>query len=147
MVLVDTCVWIDLFGGRSTAETEILESLLDEERVLVGDFMAIEVLKGIKSEAFFNSVLAKFEQLSVVEISDYATAIAGARFHRKLRERGITPRKTVDTLIAARCIADRIPFLTSDRDFLPFAAHFGLILYGAPKAYAALNEPAPNAMA
>lgn len=43
-----------------------------------------------------------------------------------LRGRGITIRKTIDTLIATRCILDDIPLLYSDRDFDPFVAHLGL---------------------
>lgn len=44
-----------------------------------------------------------------------------------LRARDVTVRKTIDTLIATRCIAERIPLLYGDRDFDPFVAHLGLI--------------------
>lgn len=43
-----------------------------------------------------------------------------------LRARGITIRKTTDTIIATFCIANEIPLLYSDRDFNPFAEHLGL---------------------
>jgi predicted nucleic acid-binding protein len=39
---------------------------------------------------------------------------------------GITVRKTIDTIIATRCIVDGYPLLHDDRDFYPFAAHLGL---------------------
>ncbi len=35
-------------------------------------------------------------------------------------------RKTIDTLIATRCILDDIPLLYSDRDFRPFVEHLSL---------------------
>ena len=35
-------------------------------------------------------------------------------------------RKTIDTLIATRCIVDGLTLLHSDRDFDPFAQHLGL---------------------
>lgn len=40
-------------------------------------------------------------------------------------ERGITIRKTIDTLIATRCIESDYALLYSDRDFDPFVAHLG----------------------
>jgi hypothetical protein len=35
-------------------------------------------------------------------------------------------RKTIDTLIATRCIEDGYTLLHSDRDFEPFVTHLGL---------------------
>jgi predicted nucleic acid-binding protein len=53
-------------------------------------------------------------------------AIQAARNFRALRTRGITVRKTIDTLIATRCIESGLILLYSDRDFDPFVAHLGL---------------------
>ena len=55
-----------------------------------------------------------------------ALAIAAAANYRALRARGITLRKTIDTLIATRCILDGHSLLYADRDFDPFVAHLGL---------------------
>ena len=60
-------------------------------------------------------------------ICDGAAAIEAARNFRRLRARGITIRKTIDTLIATRCIMDGRPLLYSDRDFDPFVTHLGLM--------------------
>ena len=38
----------------------------------------------------------------------------------------MTVRKTIDTLIATRCIISGYSLLYSDRDFDPFAQHLGL---------------------
>ena len=46
--------------------------------------------------------------------------------YHALRARGITIRKTIDTLLATRCILDRLPLLYADRDFDPFVQHLGL---------------------
>ncbi|NHO55465.1 VapC toxin family PIN domain ribonuclease, partial [Acetobacter estunensis] len=48
------------------------------------------------------------------------------RYFRDLRARGITIRKTIDTLIATRCIVSGYRLLYSDRDFDPFVTHLGL---------------------
>jgi predicted nucleic acid-binding protein len=38
----------------------------------------------------------------------------------------VTIRKTIDTLIATRCIESDYSLLFSDRDFEPFVEHLGL---------------------
>jgi predicted nucleic acid-binding protein len=64
--------------------------------------------------------------LEVVDIGGQDIAIQAARNYRALRERGITIRKTIDTLIATRCIESDYALLYSDRDFDPFVEHLGL---------------------
>ncbi|KAF0124042.1 hypothetical protein [Methylocystis sp.] len=53
-------------------------------------------------------------------------ALRAAKNHRKLRGLGVTPRKTIDTIIATRCIESDLPLLYSDRDFDPFVERLGL---------------------
>ena len=53
-------------------------------------------------------------------------AIAAAKNFRALRRLGVTARKTIDTVIATRCIVDGYALLYSDRDFDPFVQHLGL---------------------
>jgi predicted nucleic acid-binding protein len=40
--------------------------------------------------------------------------------------RGVTIRKTIDTLIATKCVESDIALLFSDRDFDPFVEYLGL---------------------
>ena len=67
--------------------------------------------------------MSGFQQLT---ISNAEIAIQAAQNYRYLRARGVTIRKTIDTLIATRCIINEIPLLHSDRDFDPFVIHLGL---------------------
>ena len=53
-------------------------------------------------------------------------AIQAARNFRTLRRRGVNVRKTIDTLIATRCIESGLALLYSDCDFDPFVEHLGL---------------------
>jgi predicted nucleic acid-binding protein len=46
--------------------------------------------------------------------------------YRLLRAKGITIRKTIDTVIATRCIEDKLTLHHADRDFAPFVEHLGL---------------------
>lgn len=45
---------------------------------------------------------------------------------RQLRKRGITVRKTIDTMIATYCIENELPLLHLDKDFQPFQQFLGL---------------------
>lgn len=127
MILVDSSVWIDWLGGKTTLQTESVSRFSRTTLLLVGDLMLVEVLQGCRSDRDFvraRTELGTFEQLSIV---DSALAAQAARNYRTLRALGITVRKTIATLIATRCIVDGIPLLYSDRDFDPFCEHLGLI--------------------
>jgi predicted nucleic acid-binding protein len=126
VILVDSSVWIDYFRGRDTREAAQLDALLGVEPVAIGDLMLAEVLQGFREEAVFRRALALFEPVPVLEIGGRAVAVQAARNFRALRARGVTVRKTIDTLIATRCIQDGLPLLFGDRDFQPFVLHLGL---------------------
>ncbi|MBS1004677.1 type II toxin-antitoxin system VapC family toxin [Acetobacter thailandicus] len=126
MILVDSSVWIDFFRGTVTPQTEVLDRLLGEEPVAIGDLMMTEVLQGFSSERDFNKARRLLGALDLVEIGGRDVMIEAARYFRGLCSRGITIRKTIDTLIATRCIVSGYRLLYSDRDFDPFVTHLGL---------------------
>ena len=126
MILVDSSVWIDFFRGTVTPQVEVLDRLLGEELVAIGDLMMTEVLQGFASERDFNKARRLLGALDLVEIGGRDVMIEAARYFRDLRARGITIRKTIDTLIATRCIVSGYRLLYSDRDFDPFVTHLGL---------------------
>ena len=64
--------------------------------------------------------------VTVMPTTGPSVAVQAARNYRHLRAKGITVRKTIDTLIATRCILDGHELLHSDRDFDPFVEHLGL---------------------
>jgi predicted nucleic acid-binding protein len=65
--------------------------------------------------------------LETIDIGGRDIAVQAARNFRQLRQRGVTVRKTIDTLIATRCIESGHSLLYSDRDFDPFVEHLGLL--------------------
>lgn len=127
MILVDSSVWIDYFRGTGSAQTDLLDRSLGSRPVGIGDLMLAEVLQGFDGEREFDKALAMLDALDLVEIGGREVAVQAARNFRLLRSRGITVRKTIDTLIATCCIADGLPLLYSGRDFDPFVEHLGLI--------------------
>ncbi len=53
-------------------------------------------------------------------------AIQAAKNFWALRNLGVTVRKTIDKVIATRCIESGYDLLHNDRDFDPFSKHLGL---------------------
>lgn len=126
MILVDSSVWIDYFRGKPTPQADQLDHLLGLEPIALGDLILAEVLQGFDSAREFDAARRMLSALELVEIGGYEVAILAAQNFRRLRSLGITVRKTIDTLIATRCIADDIELLYADRDFDPFVLHLGL---------------------
>ena len=126
MILVDSSVWIDYFNGITTAPVEKLNQLLIRERLATGDLILTEVLQGFTTDRDFRTAERMLTSLQVVELGGRDIAIQAARNFRALRRMGITIRKTIDTLIATRCIESGYELLYDDRDFDPFVKHLGL---------------------
>lgn len=120
MVLVDSSVWIDYFRGSITTQTEKLERLLESELLAIGDLILAEVLQGFDDERDFERARKMLTSLIVVELGGAEVAIQAARNFRSLRKRGVTVRKTIDTVIATRCIEDGYELLHDDRDLDAF---------------------------
>lgn len=126
MILVDSSVWIDYFRGARTRQTNALDGLLGKEPVATGDLILTEVLQGFRTDRDFNQAKDLLTSLIVLDLGGRSMAIQAARNFRTLRLLGVTIRKTIDTVIATRCIEDKHHLLYSDRDFDPFVMHLGL---------------------
>ncbi len=126
MILVDSSVWIDYFRGVASPQAEKLESLLGAEPIATGDLILTEVLQGFVSDRDFNQGRKLLTSLVIVDLGGQNMAIQAAKNFRVLRSLGITVRKTIDTVIATRCIESGLQLLYSDRDFDPFVEHLGL---------------------
>ena len=126
MILVDSSVWIDYFRGSITLQTEKLDELLGNEPLAIGDLILTEVLQGFVDERSFNEAKKMLTALLVVELGGQEVAIQAARNFRVLRQLGVTVPKTIDTVIATRCIESGYDLLHNDGDFDPFVKHLGL---------------------
>jgi len=126
VILVDSSVWIDYFRGAANPHTDRLDALLGSELVVTGDLILLEVLQGFARDRDFDQARKLLTALPVLDLGGAQIAVQAAKHHRLLRTRGVTVRKTIDTVIATRCIEDRMPLLYADRDFDPFVEHLGL---------------------
>ena len=126
MLVVDTSVWIDYFNGVKNPQTGFLDTILDNTPIIIGDLILAEVLHGFRYDPDFEKVrraLGKFMQESMV---NPALAVQSARNYRFLRQKGITVRKTIDSLIATYCIENDHQLLHNDSDFDGYEEHFEL---------------------
>lgn len=127
MILADAGVWIDYLSGAVAPTTERLHDLLhDDDTLAIADLTITEVLQGIRDQHRYEQTRFLLRALPVIKAVGPEIAIQAAQNYRFLRARGITVRKTIDTLIATRCIIDGHALLFSDRDFDPFVEHLGL---------------------
>jgi predicted nucleic acid-binding protein len=130
LILVDSSVWIDYFRGTINEKTDALDGLLGRSPLIIGDLILAEVLQGCPNERVFLEVGRVFRSLEMVELCGREVAEQAAIYFRTLRRRGITVRKTIDTVIATRCILSGYTLLHNDRDFDAFAKFLGLRVMG-----------------
>ena len=128
MILVDSSVWIAHLRGLRTPATVKLEDVASREPLLIGDLILLEVLQGARDESHAAQIERGLRQYALVPLLGADLASRAARNYRKLRELGITIRKTADIIIGTFCIEHRHALLHDDRDFAPMEEHLGLIV-------------------
>lgn len=126
MLLVDSTVWVDYFNGHVTPQTDYLDGILETEQVLVGDLILAEVLQGFRHDQDFKQARQALARFELVGLTNPQFAIQSAMNYRALRKKGITVRKTIDSLIATYCIEQVCPLLHNDNDYDAYEQHLGL---------------------
>ncbi len=129
MIFLDTTVLIDYFNGKNNWQVEVLDSMLGKELVVIGDYVLTEVLQGFRSEKEFQKAKTILLSFPCFDIGGKEIAIQSAKNYRFLRKKGITVRKTIDTMIATFCIQNKFTLLHNDRDFDPFNKFLNLKVY------------------
>lgn len=129
MILVDSSVWIDYFNGKRSWQTDMLNHLLSNVPIIIGDLILTEVLQGFKSDKDYETAKYYLDELSFRQMCGYNVAIRSAQNYRQLRKAGITVRKTIDIIIATFCIIEGLTLLHDDHDFDPIASHFPLKVF------------------
>ena len=129
MIVVDTSVWVAHFRNE-TANPKVaqLRGLADPNDIIVGDLVLLECLQGARDEAHAARVEAALRTFKVEAMLGESRAVAAAGHYRTLRACGVTPRKTIDVIIASFCVGNAYHLLHQDLDFEPMAAHLGLLV-------------------
>jgi len=90
------------------------------------DMILAEVLQGFRQDLDYQAAKTLLCSLPVHAMLGATMALKSAENCRKLRQQGITVRKTIDTMIATYCIEHELPLLHSDKYFQPFQQFMGL---------------------
>ena len=125
-VVVDSSVWIDFFNGLSTAEVCRLDGYLGQERIIVGDLVLCEVLRGFRDAGHARQADQLLGLCEPAVFGGDRIARLAAEHYRTLRALGVSIRKTIDLLIGTWCLEHDVMLLHNDRDFAPLVMHFGL---------------------
>jgi predicted nucleic acid-binding protein len=73
LILVDSSVWIDYFRGRATVQAGILDRLLGQQPLAIGDLMLTEVLQGFDDDRDLNEASKMLSSLTLVELGGRET--------------------------------------------------------------------------
>jgi predicted nucleic acid-binding protein len=128
MILVDSSVWIDYFNGQRTWQTNLLDNILSDVPVIIGDLILAEILQGFRSDNDYKSAKSYLSALPLRQIGGYQVAVQSVQNYRLLRKKGMTVRKTIDVIIGTYCILEGLPLLHDDRDFDPMVSHLSLMV-------------------
>ncbi len=137
MILVDTSVWIDWLSDRPRVGFRFDDL---QDFATCGPVVQ-EVIQGLPTGAESDMVQQGF--LALHRLSDPIPInlfVAGAEIYRLGRRKGFTIRSSIDCLIAAIAIENRVPVWHRDRDFSYIAQFTALEIFTPPIA----DPPAGN---
>ncbi len=126
MILVASSVWIAHLRGHRTAATIKLEAAAAREPLLIGDLILLEVLQGARDEVHAARIERGLRRYVLTPLLNADLAVQAARNYRRLRDLGVTIRKTTHIIIGTFCIEHGHALLHDDRDFTPMVTHLGL---------------------
>ena len=117
-LLIDTSVWVDFFNGVDSDNVNVFSYYLENDfPIFICPVIIQEILQGIKSEKEYRQVKEYLFALNVLNDDAIEVALGAVKIYRKLREKGITIRKSNDCLIAYYVIKYSLKILHRDRDF------------------------------
>jgi len=126
---VDTSVWISYFRETGSEYGDLIDALIDENRIHVNGVVLAELLTGAKSAAEFDRLSLALAGLKFIpgdRVSSQAAGHSGFLMKRK----GISLPLS-DLIIAADCIDRGLVLIESDKHFVTIAAHLPLKRHAA----------------
>ncbi|MCG7281915.1 PIN domain nuclease [Chryseobacterium taklimakanense] len=124
MILVDTSILIGYFKGIDTEPYQKLDSLIDNDIPFgICNPVYQEILQGAKNMSEFKLLREYLDRLTIYDLrygkKSYEMA---ALMYYKCRKAGITPRSTVDMIIAQTAIDNNLLLFHNDTDFIKIAS-------------------------
>jgi predicted nucleic acid-binding protein len=119
MVLVDTSIWINYLGPRPGAPARRLDELVAAGvQFALAPVILQEILQGAHSPNEFRRLRRNLSTQEILFPADpVGSYVAAAEIYFRCRQAGVTPRSTIDCLIAQIAIENRASLLHNDSDF------------------------------
>lgn len=135
MILVDTSVLIEFLRGSGSDKVKLFkEILLRKIPYGISAFTYQEILQGARTETDFLTLKEYLLTQRIYYLGQESRPYEqAARMYYQLRRTGVTPRSTIDMLIAITAIEKELFLLHNDRDFDMMAEHISEL-----KVYTAL---------
>jgi predicted nucleic acid-binding protein len=116
-VLVDTSAWVEFLNGTRSPHADAVETLLrGEDEICTCGIVVAEVFQGLRQDVTRTTIEQSFRDLSFLEPPGVDLYFRAADVYRKLRERGVTIRSTIDCVIAVIAEEAGCVLLARDRD-------------------------------
>jgi len=117
VILVDTTVWVDFLRNAQTHQVALLKDSIQRRfDIIICPIVKMEILQGIGDDSQYKKVKKQLDGLISLAITEESYDLAGD-IYRKARVKGFTIRKSLDCIIAAVAIQNRVKLLHNDRDF------------------------------
>lgn len=117
--VVDSSVWLAYFTGVQSPETDLLDSLIGQSPLVVGDLILAEVLHALPDELHRKQAEEALLKFWIAEMGGADLAVRSATHLHTLRGRGIEVT-SAECLIATFCIERGYSLLHASEAFEPF---------------------------
>ena len=119
MILVDTTVLIDTFKGVTNEKVVLFQNVMQRNLVYgISEYTYLEILQGAKNSSEYNYLNEYLLDMNIYFLpKTIETYEKAANIYFTLRRQGITPRSTIDILIALTAIEYNLSLLHNDKDF------------------------------
>jgi predicted nucleic acid-binding protein len=126
MILADTSVLINYLKGKKGGKTDVFDAVLSYGIPFgISAYTYQELLQGAHDEKEFSTLKEYLTGQKIYLLPETPeTYEAAARLYFDARRKGVTPRSTIDVLIAYTCIRNDLFLLHDDRDFDVLAGLF-----------------------
>lgn len=121
---IDTSVWIDYFRDPRFGLGDVIDALIQDDRVAVNGIVLTELLTGAKGTREFGLLSATLGGLLFLDMPRAFFERAG-RHGRLLKSSGISLPMS-DLLIATHCLEHDLVLIEKDRHFEAIAKHVPL---------------------
>jgi predicted nucleic acid-binding protein len=123
MILIDTSILIGYFKGLKGEPYDNLDNFIDQNiSIGICNLVFMEILQGAKNEKEFALLKEYLSKMDMYELRYGKKSYENAAFlYFKCRKFGITPRSTIDLIIAQIAIENNLLLYHNDNDFVQIA--------------------------